>query len=254
MLPILLHIGPLEVYSYGVTLALAFVAGWGVARWYLPRRGVSGALATDAVLAAVAGGVAGARILHVAGDWNTYAAHPLWIFMLQRGGMVFYGGLVGGGAAVSAYVMLRGLPVAHIADAAALAVPLGSAIGRVGCFMNGCCAGRPTSSWMGVSFPSSSVPLVPAQLIDSTANLLIFVVMLRLATLPRLRPGTMWWLLLTLYPVARFGVEALRVNPTLAMGLTQAQWISVPVFLAGVAGLTWTLTGNRRSGEGREDG
>lgn len=254
MYPVLFRVGPVAVYSYGVMLALAFVACWLFARWYLPRRGLGAELATDLLLAAAAGGIMGARLLYVATNWDVFAANPLWIFQLQRGGMVFYGGLAGGALAVTVYVLVRKLPVPVIADAAALSVPLGSAIGRLGCFLNGCCAGRQTGVFFGVVFPGTNSPVYPTQLIDSAANLLIFTTLLHFAVRHRLKPGLLWWVFLTLYGVSRFLVELLRTNPSLALGLTQAQWISLLAAVAGAAGLAWMLRGARSSVEGGADG
>lgn len=246
MLPVLVRIGPVAVYSYGVTLALAFVACWAVARWYLMRHRIEAIVATDLVLAAAVGGIVGARILFVATEWPLYAAHPLWIFMLQQGGMVFWGGLAGGALAVAAYVRWKRLPVAVIADGAALTVPLGSAIGRIGCFLNGCCAGQPTSAWYGVLFPGTTSPVVPAQLIDSASNLAIAAILLAVHARRRPVPGALWWGYLILYGVSRFSVETIRVNPPVALGLTQAQWIAIPVAIAGAVGLAFTLRRVRR--------
>ena len=241
MLPVHLRVGPLAVYSYGVLLALAFVACWVVARWYVRRRGLAGELALDLVLAAAIGGIVGARALHIASSWETYSAHPLWIFMLQRGGMVFYGGLVGGAAGVTLYMLVRKLPVGLVADTAGLTVPLGSAIGRRGCFLHGCCAGQAPGAWFGVTLPSSRGPVIPSQLLDSALNLAIFGGLFVAASRFRLRSGTLWWAFLTVYPVMRFLVETTRVDPPAAFGLTQAQLISVPLFLAGATGLAFTL-------------
>jgi len=247
--PILIQAGPVAVYSWGVLLALAFVACWLFSRWYLPRRGVDAEVGLDLLLAAAVGGIVGARLLYVVTNWDVFARQPLWIFMLQRGGMVFYGGLAGGALAVLGYVLYRKLPVPVIADTAAMAVPLGSAIGRIGCFLNGCCEGAPTRLPFGVVFPGQSTSVLPAQLIDSFANLLIFATLLHFAVRTKPRPGALWWAYLMLYAVSRFLVEGLRVNPTYALGLTQAQWICVPVFIAGVAGavVTW-----RRGAEGAD--
>jgi phosphatidylglycerol:prolipoprotein diacylglycerol transferase len=241
VLPVLFRIGSLAVYSYGVTLALAFFACWLLARWYLPRHGVDREMATDLLLAAAIGGIIGARILYVAANWSSFAANPLWAFQLQRGGMVFYGGLAGGAAAVAGLVAYRRLPVSVIADGAAFAVPLGSAIGRLGCFLNGCCGGRATASWLGVTFPGTSGPVLPTQLIDSAANLAIMAVLLTLEVRSRPPAGALWWGFLAAYGVSRFSVEMVRTNPPLALGLTQAQWLSIPVALAGVAGLAFVL-------------
>ena len=237
MLPVLFRIGPVAVYSYPVVLLLAFLSGSALARWYLRRSGVPVSMATDLALAAAVGGIVGARGLHVAGHWTEYARHPLWILMLQRGGMVFYGGLIGGAAAVAALAISRRLPGARIADAAALAVPLGSAVGRVGCFLNGCCAGRPTNGPLGVSFPDSTAHVLPTQLIDAAANGLILAVLLHVAVRMRPRDGMLWWIFLMLYAVTRFSVELLRVNPQLALGMTEAQWISMALLGAGSVGL-----------------
>jgi len=249
MLPVLVRIGPLAIYSWGVLLAAAFVACWLFARWYLPGRGVDGEVALDLLLAAAAGGIVGARALYVVTEWDTFAAHPLWIFMLQRGGMVFYGGLAGGALAVLGYALYRKLPLAVVADTAALTVPLGSAIGRLGCFLNGCCAGAPTRLAIGVTFPGTAARVLPAQLIDAGSNLLIFAVLLHFAVREHPAPGVLWWGYLTLYGVSRFVIEGLRVNPTYALGLTQAQWLSLPVFAAGVSGLLWMLLRRRDAGE-----
>lgn len=253
MLPVFFRAGPVVVYSYGVILALAFLTCWIFARWYLPRRGVAASVALDLLLAAAIGGIVGARALHVGSHWDVYAANPLWILMLQRGGMVFYGGLAGGAAAVLAYVLVRKLPIPVIADTAAMAVPLGSAMGRLGCFLNGCCAGRETDAWFGVVFPGNAARVVPTQLVDSAANLLIFGVLLHLAVRNRPRPGILWWMFLVLYGVSRFLVEMLRTNPPLALGLTQAQWISVPIVVIGACGLGWMFLRRTKAGV-RDDG
>jgi phosphatidylglycerol:prolipoprotein diacylglycerol transferase len=239
MLPVLFRVGPLAVYSYGLMLAGAFLACWVLARWYLARCGVDGGTATDLLLAAAIGGIVGARALYVATNWEQFAGNLLWIPMLQRGGMVFYGGLAGGALAVLAYTLWRRLPLAVVADGAALAVPLGSAIGRLGCFLNGCCAGVPTTAWYGITFPGGTGPVIPTQLLDAVSNGLILAALLHVFVRRSARPGTLWWAYLALYGISRFGVESLRVNPPIALGLSQAQWISMPVFVAGVAGLLW---------------
>jgi phosphatidylglycerol---prolipoprotein diacylglyceryl transferase len=250
VLPLLFRVGPIAVYSWGVMLALAFVASWAVARWYLRGRGENGEIAIDLVLAAVIGGIVGARALYVATNWNEFAGHPLWIWMLQRGGMVFYGGLAGAVVTVAVYTFVRRLPVPLVADAAGVAVPLGIAIGRLGCFLNGCCCGVPTSAWFGVTFPTGAGPVVPAQLIDSVLNLAIFGGLVLVALTRRPVPGALWWGFLTMYSVSRFLIEFVRVNPAMAFGLSQAQLISVPLVLAGAIGLGVTLRRGRASEPG----
>lgn len=239
MLPVLLRIGPATVYAYGVMLAIAFVAATLVLLWFLPRKGVDRTNAVDLVLAGAAGGLIGARILYVASNWAEFSAHPLWIFELWRGGMVFYGGAVLGGLAVLAYAAYRRLPVPVIAEAGAICLALGSAIGRIGCFLNGCCYGVASDSAIACKFPALSVRVLPTQLFDSAADFAIFGILLIVATRPRLRDGIAWWLYLVLYGISRFTVEIFRVNPRGFLGLSQAQELSVLALVVGLAGLAW---------------
>ncbi len=237
MLPVLFRLGQVSIYSYGVALALAFVACTLFVRWYLPREGVEPVNAVDLVLAAAIGGLVGARALYVVSSLPEFAAHPLWAFELWRGGMVFYGGAAGGGLAVLGWSVWRKLPLGVVADAGAMALALGSAIGRIGCFLNGCCAGVATDSFIGVTFPGTASKVLPTQLIDSASNLAMFALLLLLASRRSVRPGVAWWAYLTLYGVSRFTIEFWRINPAMFLGLSQGQVISVAVFCAGVGGL-----------------
>ena len=249
MLPVLISFGAVRIYSWGVLVATAFVACWLLSRWYLGRHGVAGPIATDLVLAAGIGGIVGARALYVFNEWAAFAANPLWVFELQRGGLVFYGGVAGGAVAVLAYTLWRKLAIGVVADAAALALPLGSAIGRIGCLLNGCCGGRPTDAWFGIVVQGGTGKVWPSQLLDAGLETVLLGVLLLLALRARPRAGTLMWVYLTLYPIVRFAVESTRVNPVVAFGLTEAQLISVPLLLVGAAGLAWTLARRRDPGE-----
>jgi phosphatidylglycerol:prolipoprotein diacylglycerol transferase len=151
-------------------------------------------------------------------------------------------------------VLAHRLPVPQVADAAALALPLGSAIGRVGCFLNGCCGGAETTGLFGVTFPGGAGPVIPTQLVDSVANLLIFATVLHVAVRVAPRAGALWWTFLALYGVSRFLVEGLRTTPQVALGLTQAQWISLPVAIAGIGGLVRMRGRGRAAVTGGDDG
>lgn len=247
MLPVLFRLGPVSVYSYSVTLIVAFAACWMVVRWYFARVGVARAAAADLVLAAAVGGIIGARALYVANNWSEFAGNPLWIAMLQRGGLVFLGGLAGGAIAVVLVARWQGLPLGQVANAAAIAVPLGNAIGRVGCLLNGCCGGAPTDAWYGIVMPGSPGRVMPSQILDSGLNLALFAGLWVVALRRQPRPWSMWWGFLTVYSVSRFLVEMTRVTPVVAFGLTQAQAVCVVLFAVGVAGLAGSLRRDRES-------
>src|SRR5437588_108523 len=163
------------------------------------------------------------KALMVITEWNDYGGD--WRRMLSldflRSGGVFYGGLL---AAVLASVILMRwwkLPWPKTADAFAPGIALGHAIGRLGCFSAGCCWGKPTTSWIGVRFTEKAsdltgVPidaaLVPTQLIEAFANLLIFIFLLWL-TKRRKFEGQIIYAYLMIYAVVRFTIEFWRDDP-----------------------------------------
>lgn len=236
MLPIAFRLGPVAVYTYPLALFAAFACAWLLVRLRGPAAGVGQAAATDLALAAGLGGIIGARLWHAATFPSAYAAQWWRVFELQTGGLVFYGGVAGGALAVAAMARAERLSLPAVADLAALALPLASSVGRLGCLAAGCCGGaglRP------------GAVTVPPQLLDAGAQLALFGVLLAVAT--RTPPGsgtlTLWWL--ALYGAVRFGIEYLRAEPAVALGLTQAQLVSAALVCAGVAGLLMT---RRRGG------
>jgi phosphatidylglycerol:prolipoprotein diacylglycerol transferase len=175
------------------------------------------------------------------GDWKR-----AFSFDLLRSGGVFYGGLISA-VAVSVFLMRRyKLPWRRTADAFAPGIAVGHAIGRLGCFSAGCCWGQPTNSWLGVRFTEKAneltgVPidsaLVPTQLIEAGANLLIFGALLWLRK-RRTFDGQVISAYLILYSIARFTIEFWRADPRGSLlGLSTSQLISIILFAVGV-GLT----------------
>lgn len=235
MYPILAKLGSLKIYSYGLSLAAAFVAAYLWVRHECGRRGIAKDIAADLVLAAAIGGVVGARLAYVAAHWDYFARNLVEIAKLQQGGLVFYGGLAGGIAGVLLVVRARGLAIWSIADIAAPALALGSAIGRVGCLLNGCCYGRETTGPLGITFPEPlGGPRFATQVLDGGYNLVIFVMLAVLSRRAETRPGFVFWVYGLVYSVFRFGVEFLRENPVLIGGLSGAQLISLGVFVISV--------------------
>lgn len=235
MYPILARIGDLTLHSYGLALALAFVAATLWVRHECGRRGIAKETAIDLVLAAAIGGIVGARLAYVAAHFKYFLAQPLQIVKIDQGGLVFYGGLAGGALLVLAVVKLKRLPVPSIADAAAPAVALGSAVGRIGCLLNGCCYGKETSSWFGITFPEPlGGPRLPAQVVDGLYNLGIFLVLASVGHRFKVKTGFIFWLYAALYAVLRFGIEFMRENAVLIGGLSGAQIISAGFFVLAV--------------------
>lgn len=240
MYPILFRIGPVEIHSYGTMLMLGFIAGILLARRQARRLDLSPDLPLDLGVWLLVAGVAGARLLFVALNWELYADRPVEILCVWRdSGLSFHGGLLGGVAAAILFARTRRVSFWALADMAAPGLAFGYAIARVGCFLNGCCYGAPTDLPWGVEFllwPDSEVttpPSHPTQIYSSLGSLVILAVLLRLG--PQLRaPGQLFLLYLMLYSVLRSAVEVLRKGYTgkvLVAGVTEAQAASAVIVI-----------------------
>ncbi len=232
MYPELGRIGSLVIHSYGLALAAAFLAAFAWIRYECGRRGLPKEYAADLVLAAAFGGIVGARLAYVVAHWDYFSRHLLDVVRLQEGGLVFYGGVIGGAAGVATVARLRALLPGHVADMAAPALALGAAIGRIGCLLNGCCYGRPTEGPFGITFPAPlGGPRFATQVFDGLYNLAIFAGLVLISRRWSLRSGFLFWVYAATYSVFRFGVEFLRENPVLIGGLSGAQLISIGLFV-----------------------
>ncbi len=273
MYPELLQIGPVILYSYGFMMALGFVGAAFVAAREFGRRGLEPGLVYDLALVAAVGGIVGARLAFVANNWMLFAVRPGEIFAIWQGGLVWYGGFIGGGLAMLAVVRWRGLPPWTVADVSAPALAAGAAIGRLGCFLNGCCGGIATRMPWGVRFPTDVVPhrlfdlgglevqyfttrmrpgtsaVHPTQLYEALYNVVLFAVLWRLRG-RGLRDGALFWMYVIGYSISRFVVETWRTNPNLLGPLSGSQMVSIGLFAFGAVMLgVWLAPGEARAGE-----
>jgi phosphatidylglycerol:prolipoprotein diacylglycerol transferase len=211
MRPVLFHIGGFEVYSYGVMLFIAFLAGIFVARSELNRRGLDGSSIYLIASVAAITGVIGARIFYILGNLDAFSGNWGQAFDLNMRGLVFYGGLA---LAVPCCILLvrrMKLPPGAVADAVGLAMPLSLAIARVGCYLNGCCAGKPSGLPWAVTFPGSATPVHPVQLYELVLDLVAFAFLLWVRKRLR-RDWDLFLLSLASYGLIRFVMEFFRVH------------------------------------------
>jgi len=145
--------GSFTLASYGLSILCGFLLAVFIAKARARRVGVDPNALFDMCIAMLIGGIVGARIFYVFYDWPTFRAHPLEVFRIYRGGLVFFGGLIGGGVVMFFILSKKRFPMRRTLDIVMSVVPLGHAFGRVGCFLNGCCFGRITRSWVGMRFP-----------------------------------------------------------------------------------------------------
>lgn len=242
MHPIAFQIGSLVIHSYGVMIALAFLCGL----WSASQRGATVGLKRedigDVTLWLMVGAIVGARAVYVITYWQDEFAGGPWteIFMVQHGGLVYYGGLIGATLAGILAVQSKKMPLWQTADVLAPSIALGNVFGRIGCLMNGCCYGRACDLPWAIRFPADhatgGAPVHPTQLYDAGLNLALFGF---LAWLFRRKTfdGQIFATYLLGYAVTRSLVECFRGDYGAGhqhYGLTPAQLISVPIFFTGL--------------------
>jgi len=266
MRPILFVIPGLEIkiHSYGVLIFLACFAALAMAVWRVKREKLDPNIVYELATWLFLGGVVGARGLYVILHPETIQSAGD-IVRSWQGGNVFYGCILGGLTGSLIYWYRRPFPFWPVADAVAPAVAIGAAVGRIGCFLNGCCDGAVCSLPWAVRFPAgshawvrqlnaglispgapASLPVHPTQLYAAVAG---FVVLgLLLAHFPRRRRrGEVMALLMILYSLSRWPVEALRADERAVFaGMTSSQNISVALLIFGLA--IWFSLGERKPG------
>lgn len=243
MLPTLFKLGPFVLHTYGLLVALGFLSAYTVARARFSRVGLSGSFVDNLTMAAMIGGLLGARLLFFIVDPNThFLADPLAFFRVWEGGLVFYGGFLGAGVSLWVLSRVKEISFRVIADGLSVPLLLGQAIGRLGCFAAGCCYGRPTSSFFGVVFvrPDSLAPLgvrlQPTQLFESAGNLALMGLVWMLER-RKLNRGDSAAAYMIGYGTFRFLIEFLRGDDRgpFSGGLSPSQVISVVSVIAGIA-------------------
>jgi phosphatidylglycerol:prolipoprotein diacylglycerol transferase len=237
MYPVLFHIGGFTMNSFGVMMALAFISAGFVAHWQFKKRGVKPDFVYGLLIAAVIGGLLGAKI-------NYLILHPSeWPGnLLSGGGLVWFGGLFGAIIGVVVVTVLSKQRLAAVMDAGALAVSVGYAVGRIGCFLRGDDYGVPTNLPWGMSFPQGLPPTTvrvhPTQLYETAASLVIFALLLWVFSPRFTREGPLIFVYAVLAGIERLLVEFIRTNSKIALGLTLQQYVAVAMIVVGVVG-TW---------------
>ncbi len=242
MLPVLFRLGPIDITSFGAMVAFGALVGLWVFRRELTRAGLPDA-ALDAAIFGLLGGLIGAKLLYV---FEHLDESSFFSLLLDRGGMSWFGGFVGGLVAGYWTIRRHGWPMVPVLAAATPALAIGQMLGRVGCFLVGDDYGRPTTLPWGVSFPRglppTDVPVHPTQVYEAAFLALLAWILIRWR-----RRGVPDLTVLGRYFVLaggfRFLLEFVRVNTRVLGPLTVAHMFSALVVGLGVVLL---MAGRRR--------
>lgn len=240
-------IGNFPVYKYGIVMALA--VGLAVVLCEKISKNIPKNFFYDNFIWLIVFGFIGARLYYCLVNFDYYAKHFWQIFNVREGGLSIHGAIIFGFLAVWILAKKNNLSVLRIADCLACVMPLSQAIGRWGNFFNSEAFGLPTYADWGVYIPLEHRPLEyvnfnyfhPTFLYESVLDVGIFI-LLYILYRKNLQSGVLVFLYLILYSIARFLVEAVRIDSALnIMGIPIAQWVSVCFIFIGVFGLVFVL-------------
>jgi phosphatidylglycerol:prolipoprotein diacylglycerol transferase len=255
--PTVLNLGPVQFTGFGIAILLCFVIGQVVAQKELARRGFDPDPVGDMVFAAVVGGLLGAKLYYVVilGHWDA---------IFERGGFVFWGGLLGGMLAVMFVVWRKRFGLMRMFDVGALAIAAAYAVGRTGCWAIGDDYGRPWNGFLAVAFPEGAPPstagvmarefgvaipagagpntvlsVYPTQLYEVAMGFAMFLILWRLRD-HKHAEGWLFGVYCVLAGIERFVVEFFRAkDDRFVAGMTYAQIIALGFVVVGVVWMWW---------------
>jgi phosphatidylglycerol:prolipoprotein diacylglycerol transferase len=234
MHPVICQVGAFSIYTYGLLIAIGFLAAVILASAKCRKTTFAKQVVIDLSICLLIYGIIGARLLHVIVNWQYYSNNLTEIVMLQHGGLAFQGGLFLAIAGGWLYLKKRKIDFFEIADLIMPYVALGQSLGRIGCFFNGCCYGRETLSFLGVKFPQIPVLVYPTQLFYSFSWLAVFII-LNIIYDKRGFSGQVFSLYIIFYGAIRFLIDFLRGDLTYIWGgLTLTQIISLLFVFIGI--------------------
>lgn len=241
MYPVIAKFGPLTIYSYGMMVAIAFVIGLYVARFEARRKDIKIELVYDLAFYLIIGSLIGARLYYlVFFEPSSFIEDPGAVLKIWQGGLAIHGAILGGILTALLFSKIHKISFWKLADLVAPSIVLGQAIGRIGCFLNGCCFGVPTESVFGVHFPKESLAYIaynglavhPIQLYESFFSAIGFLFLWSMRRKIRF-DGGLFLLYLVVYSCARIVLSGLRGDSLYiwGTGLKVAQIMSGAIFV-----------------------
>lgn len=234
----LFQIGSLTVHGYGFMIALGLLSGYLIADYRAQKQGLDTNQLLNIFIASMIGCVVGGKFLYCMVEFQTFLEYPAILFDFENG-FVIYGGLMGGFAGAYIYCKKMMLPFLRYFEMFVPSLAFAQGIGRIGCFLAGCCYGKPTNAWYGIAFENSllapnHIKLIPTQLMMSGLDLLLAGILFYLAY-KKVKEGALLSIYVTLYSFGRFFIEFLRDDPRGSfLFLSTSQFIAIFGFVFGI--------------------
>lgn len=252
--PIIVSFGHLALRWYSLIVLAAILVGIWIAGREAERKGFGKDALYDLTLWLVPAGIVGARLFHVIDHWpHEYAANPIRALYVWEGGLAIWGAVLGGVLALGAYARRKHWPLPRLLDTVAPGMVLAQGIGRVACLITGDAMGQPTTGPFGLAYTSSDamvpqlgVYYTPTPAYEMIMNLAIFALLWRLRK-RQLPDGALFLLYLVLYAAGRFVVTFWSSYQTVALGLNQAQLVSLVAFAVGLPLLLFLMHRREKS-------
>lgn len=244
----LFSIGPVTVHGYGLMIAIGIIVALLVAEKRAAKLGMNTDYIYTATFLIAIIGFLGGKLMFMIVEWRQTIADPL--AMLKGNGFVVYGGIITGFITALVYCHMKKISFPEYADLLTPCVAIAQGFGRIGCFMAGCCYGRPTNSWIGVIFKNSpyapnGVKVIPTQLFSSAGDFLIFL-LLSLYSKKRKTKGQVTAMYFILYSIGRFIIEIFRNDDRGRVGnLSTAQFTGIFMLICGL--VAFIILQNRKA-------
>ncbi len=231
----------IDIYSYPAMLYVGLLAGVFVGAEVAQSAGLSADRFAIAIALLMIPALAGSRLYFVLTRWELYRHDPARIWRRTEGGMSMYGGFILVVPLSIPLLRLLGLPFGSFWDAAVLTILVAMAFTRVGCFLNGCCCGRPSDAWFALSLPDHHghwQRRIPTQLMEMAFALALFGAALALRNVAPF-PGAIFCLVLAGYAAGRWVLEGLREDETGGFDKATMQATSILLVIAALIGLAF---------------
>ncbi|MDD5086612.1 MAG: prolipoprotein diacylglyceryl transferase [Candidatus Nanoarchaeia archaeon] len=228
--PVLFEIGFIKIYSWGFMAAIAFLVGMFFAAKEAERKNINKNKIYDIFTYIIIGAIIGSRIGHIIFNPGTIQSF-LDLFRIWEGGMSFQGGFIGAILFSFIYIRKNKMNFWKVADTITPSIPIAQAIGRIGCFLRGCCYGIPTSLPWGIQYLGEVRH--PTQIYSSIFLLGIFFFLSK-QKYKKSFNGSLFLTYIAIYSIFRFFIEFIRADPKILLNLTAAQITSVILLFVSI--------------------